>query len=117
MTAAVPPPTTKRVIISRNLLWGSFIAGVGVNVVEVYWVVFAMREMLGGSCTAAFTGLLFGLPLVPISPILFGIGTILTKRSCPTACKAGLAGLYMSLFAFPFWLVIGFSVALAMGFG
>ena len=111
------PGGSIRIRAGRAFLWSAFAAGVLVNLVELYWLVEAIRQMSSGSDTAALIGMWFGVPIVPLGPVLFGVGWGLARRSDPRAFRAGLAGALISVLAVPLWFAVALSITLALGLG
>ena len=114
---AEPQARPTRVIAGSLLLWSTLAVGVLVNVVEGYFAVGGIVEMIRGSCSAALIGLWFGLPLVPIGVLLFVVGLALARREDPMALGAGVVGLALSLVAVPFWYVLAGVVAQIFSLG
>jgi hypothetical protein len=73
--------------------------------------------MAKGSCSAALTGLVFGLPLVPLGVVLFVVGAALARRADPKALTAGVTGLALSLVAAPLWYLFAFGAVSAFKLG
>jgi hypothetical protein len=102
------PVVPARVLVGRFLLWATLAVGVATNAVEAFFVIGGLLDMARGSCSAALTGLLFGLPLVPLGAVLFVVGASLARRADPRALTAGLIGLALSLVAAPLWYLVAF---------
>jgi len=97
---------SKQSSAGRIILWVSFWTGLFINAVEVFYLYNAVKDMMHGSCTAALIGMGFGLLFVPIALIAFTIGAVLAKRENRRAWRAGLAGLWLSVAAVPFWYIV-----------
>jgi hypothetical protein len=106
-----------RILTGRILLWATLAVGVAANAVEAFFAIGGLLEMARGSCSAALTGLLLGLPLVPLGVALFVVGAALTRRTDPRALKAGVIGLALSIVAAPVWYFVAFGAVSAFKLG
>jgi hypothetical protein len=115
--AQAHPVVPVRILTGRILLWATLAVGVAINAVEAFFAIGGLLDMARGSCSAALTGLLFGLPLVPLGVVLFTIGAALARRADPGALRAGLIGLALSLVAVPLWYFVAFGVVSVFNLG
>jgi hypothetical protein len=106
--AQASPLVPVRIVAGRILLWATLAIGVATNAVEAFFTIGGVLDMARGSCSAALSGLVFGLPLVPLGVVLFVVGAALARRADPRALTAGVIGLALSLVAAPLWYFVAF---------
>jgi hypothetical protein len=111
------PIVPVRILAGRVLLWAALAVGVATNAVEAYFAMGGLLDMAQGSCSAALTGLWFGLPLVPLGVVLFIVGAALARRADPRALTAGVIGLALSLVAAPLWYFAAFGAVSVFNLG
>ena len=115
--AQAPPVVPARIVAGRILLWATLAVGVATNAVEAFFAIGGLLDMARGSCSAALTGLVFGLPLVPLGVVLFAIGAALARQADPSALTAGVVGLALSLVAVPLWYFAAFGAVSIFNLG